>query len=492
MCELLKIGIYVDVSKGSGGSFQYIQFILDAAANLVDQYKFTVFYIDQEFGDIIKKDYPLLEKQHISVMRSDIPRYIDSFDLNYVIVPLSVVSCWIGAELHTSLIGVIHDVNQYYYKDYYENGVRLTDSYVHLFQKVVRKSSGVFVDSELGVKELSKAVGGIYEDRLIPMPFRAPNYLDGNMPEETVELKNEKFIFYPAQFWPHKNFTNLILAIEELKERGVIVNILFTGEESLEKNKIIRLVEKLDLNEQVQFSGRLTDAQMKFLYFHARGMVFSGYLGPTNIPLYEAMYTGCPMAVPNVRYMPWQAKEAALYFDPCYPDSIAEALKRLWEDDTLCRELSVKGKERYKEFDKEKFNKRFKYALKDIIQKNIVKKKYINEIIDFCKRYEKIVLYGAGEFSCWMQRALELEDIQIDQIVVSIRNENITCGGYRLVSLEETEKLDENCGIILCGNESIHDVMLQALKSKGVVEENCLKMTHEMYDSLIVFVSDRS
>ena len=487
-----KIGIYVDVSRGSGGSFQYIQFILDAASECLDRYAFTVFYIEPEFEGLLIRDYPLLGRQCIRVMRTDIPKYIDSFLLDYVLVPLSLVSCWIGAELHTPLIGVIHDVNPFYYKDYYENGVRITDASVHLFQKVVRKSVGVFVDSELGVKELSEAVGGIYKERMIPLPFRAPDYLDGDKPEESIDLKNEKFLFYPAQFWPHKNFTNLILALEELKAGGVIVNILFTGSESIEKGRVTRLVEKLGLESQVQFSGRLTDAQMKFLYRHARGMVFPGYLGPTNIPLYEAMYTGCPMAVCNMRYMPWQAQDAAVYFDPCYPDSIAEAIRRLWEDDAFCNELSVKGKERYKEFDKGKFNDRFEQALNNIIKKNLEEKQYINEIKEFCNRYSRIVLYGAGEFSCWMQRTLELEDIRISQIVVSEKNENKTCGDYQLVSLNEVRDLEENSGIILCVNESVHENILSEIKSHGFREENCYKMNFEMYEFLIEYVSDRS
>ena len=491
MGNRIKIGIYVDVTRGAGGSFQYIQFILDAAYNLTDQYSFIVFYIEPEFEGIIEQDYPVFEKHRIGVMRSDIPAYIDSFSLNYVMVPLSLVSCWIGGELHTPLIGVIHDVNQFYFKDYYENGVLISDAYVHLFQKVVRKGIGVFVDSELGIKELSEAVGGIYMERMYALPFRAPNYLNDNKPEEIVELKNDKFIFYPAQFWPHKNFTNLILAIEDLKERGIILNILFTGGESQERNRVMRLVKKLGLDSQVQFSGRLSDSQMKYLYYHARGMVFAGFCGPTNVPLYEAMYTGCPMAVSNVRFMPWQSQDAALYFDPRFPNSIAEALKRLWQDDELCHTLALKGKERYKEFDKEKFNQRFETALHDMIRRNAEYMKYIELIKQFCDKYERIILYGAGEYSCWMQRALEMEGIPINQIVVSEKNENTTCGGYKLYCLEEADNLDEKCGVILCASESAHNSMLQALQCKDIKEENCLKMTFAMYESLIVYVSDR-
>ena len=486
-----KIGIYVDVTRGSGGSFQYIQFILDAVYKLKDQYEFTVLYIDPEFAGIMEQDYPLLEKQRIRVMRSDIPAFIDSLGQDYVIVPLSLVSCWIGTEIQTPLIGVIHDVNQLYFKDYYENGARVSDAYVHLFQKVVRRSIGVFVDSELGKKELSEAVGRIYEDRMFSLPFRAPDYLDDDMPEEAIDLKNEKFIFYPAQFWSHKNFTNLLLAIEELKERGITVNILFTGEESLERDRIIRLVEKLGLVDQIQFSGRVSDPQMKFLYNHARGMVFSGYLGPTNIPLYEAMYTGCPMAVSNVRYMPWQAQEAALYFDPRYPDSIAEAIKRLWVDDDLCDKLSSEGKKRYKEFAVEKFNSRFRDAIEKMIRKNAEKMHYISSIKEFCIRFGNIVLYGAGEYSCWMQRTLELENIKISQIVVSERCENTTCGGYPLDCLDETENLNEDCGFILCADKQYHNEMIHRLKNRGFNEEHCFKMSYEMYESLIEYVSDR-
>jgi hypothetical protein len=90
-----------------------------------------------------------------------------------------------------------------------------------------------------------------------------------------------------------------------------------------------------------------------------------------------------------------------------------------------------------------------------------------------------------------MQRALEIAGISISQIVVSEKNENNTCGGYKLVSLEDADNLDENCGLILCAAESAHNAMFQALQGKGIKEENCLKMNFDMYEALMVYVSDR-
>ena len=40
-----------------------------------------------------------------------------------------------------------------------------------------------------------------------------------------------------------------------------------------------------------------------------------------------------------------QLKDAALFFDPNSPESIAEQLLTLWQDDEVCSDLKYKGKQ---------------------------------------------------------------------------------------------------------------------------------------------------
>ena len=61
--------------------------------------------------------------------------------------------------------------------------------------------------------------------------------------------------------------------------------------------------------------------------------------------------------------MPWHAGEEGLTFEPKSVDEISDTLEKLWTDDTLCKILAEKGKERAKYFPQERFNERFQKAL---------------------------------------------------------------------------------------------------------------------------------
>jgi glycosyltransferase involved in cell wall biosynthesis len=64
----------------------------------------------------------------------------------------------------------------------------------------------------------------------------------------------------------------------------------------------------------------------------------------------EAMACGCPVASSNVTSLPELIGEAGLLFDPQDVGSMAAVMRRLRQDDDLCRRLSSMGKIRVQQF----------------------------------------------------------------------------------------------------------------------------------------------
>src|SRR5207244_517877 len=114
-------------------------------------------------------------------------------------------------------------------------------------QELLNRSMGILVDSEVGkqhVLDSFEAVPG----KVFILPYVPPSYVYESRVSLDFDARYrlpEKFLFYPAQFWPHKNHLHLIDAMARVRESCSDIRLILAG--SLEKEYFgIRLhVEKL-------------------------------------------------------------------------------------------------------------------------------------------------------------------------------------------------------------------------------------------------------
>jgi len=198
-------------------------------------------------------------------------------------------------------------------------------------------------------------------ERIHVLPYIAPRYMQSTEKPSDFDLRYrlpEKFIFYPAQFWEHKNHKRLISAIGKLKHDIPDVKLVLAGSKQNAHDSVVRLVQDLNLSDDIFFLGYVPDEDMHELYRSARALVMPTYYGPTNIPPLEAFVAGCPVAVSGIYGMPEQVGDAALLFKPDSVDEIADCIRKLWTDDRLCAELAEKGKRRAASWSQQQFNER--------------------------------------------------------------------------------------------------------------------------------------
>jgi glycosyltransferase involved in cell wall biosynthesis len=178
----------------------------------------------------------------------------------------------------------------------------------------------------------------------------------------------EKFFFYPAQLYRHKNHRALVAAIALMKDTHPDVNLVLVG--ATERNgydDLRALVEAKGLTGHVQFLGYVPDSDMPGFYGRARALVMPTFFGPTNIPPLEAFEAGCPVATSRIYGIPDQLGDAALYFDPRSVEEMHDCLVRLWQDDALCADLAERGREHARRWGPVQFGARFREIIGALI-----------------------------------------------------------------------------------------------------------------------------
>jgi glycosyltransferase involved in cell wall biosynthesis len=94
---------------------------------------------------------------------------------------------------------------------------------------------------------------------------------------------------------------------------------------------------------RVKFTGYVPDAHLAALYTGASAFIYPSLYEGFGIPPLEAMACGVPVITSNTTSLPEVTGGAALLVDPRAPEAMAEAVVRLFRDETLRRELQTKG-----------------------------------------------------------------------------------------------------------------------------------------------------
>jgi glycosyltransferase involved in cell wall biosynthesis len=252
----------------------------------------------------------------------------------------------------------------------------------YLYRNACRYGLSLLADSGIGKEDILQLYGEyIGPDRVEVLPFppihrpRWDNRALAIARARATYGLPERYFFYPAQFWPHKNHLRIVRALAALKaSSGTQIAVVFSGSCTGEIREhtfrtVMSTASEVGVAEQITYLGYVPDADMPAIYSGAEALIMPTFFGPTNIPVLEAWTAGCPVLTSNIRGVREQAGAAALLVDPASIEAIAAGMRELWTNEVLRTDLIRTGLSRVVQFSREAFFARFQSIVRSAGQR---------------------------------------------------------------------------------------------------------------------------
>jgi glycosyltransferase involved in cell wall biosynthesis len=155
----------------------------------------------------------------------------------------------------------------------------------------------------------------------------------------------EPFLLFVGQLQPRKNIIALIEAYEKIWQQEKELNLVIAGSHGWLNDEIYKRAKKSVARKQIIMTGRVTDEQLRELYWQAEAYVLPSLYEGFGLPVLEAMACGCPVVASNVSSLPEVAGEAACLFDPRDVNDLVEKINeaRNRRDELVSRGLQRAG-----------------------------------------------------------------------------------------------------------------------------------------------------
>lgn len=372
-----KIGILSFANMDSGGVFQYTQSIIDAlkddksneyvifcskSDNRFDRLGLEVRKIDKPKSNKLTKVIRLI--QFLFYIRKSyfFSKYeIDIFkDINLFLSP--TISAYPHFYLNKPFIFTLHDIQERYYPEFFtlkERVLRWLNN-----RALAKTSKKIICESQYVKNDIVKFTKVNPEKIHIIQSPPPQEFLDYKFSKEQLKKIKEKynlpdkFLFYPAQCWYHKNHIKLVEAFKIVNEKYKDVYLIMTGSQQNNYNNLMKRIKELGLEKKALHLGYIDYEDLPYLYKMSLMLVMPSLFESVSIPIYEAFALKVPVCSSNVVALPEQVGDGGLIFDPNDINDMAEKIIMYLDDENLRKEKAKKGYEKVKNFNHSEYRKR--------------------------------------------------------------------------------------------------------------------------------------
>ena len=232
----------------------------------------------------------------------------------------------------------ILDSNVFRVRDDYDRAYAAYAS--RMFRDAGRRADAVLTLSEDARGRLIEDLG-IPPERIVVAYPGLDHALRVEPGERPADLPAEYALFV-GQTEPHKNAERLVAAWD----LGVPswLDLVIAGPPGRGEASLAAAIARSSAADRIHRLGRLSEGSLARVYADATCFVFPSLSEGFGFPPLEAMVRGIPTAVADASALPEVTGAGAIRFDPLDTEAIADAVRRLSEDEPLRARLSEEGR----------------------------------------------------------------------------------------------------------------------------------------------------
>jgi len=370
----IKLGVLALAGPDNGGTYQYTLSMLQALSH-TSGLEITV-YGDPQNPDFVKLGYPIRgftesRWQQLAALVAyrthiKLPDRFASQDI--LLAPIYSL-----ALLHTAkpFAYTLHDIQENYYPENFSRWQRVWRYQVH--SQLLGRAARVICESRYVKADINRSFGVPEQQAVVitapPLRPLLADSSDDRLQTTRVQLRlPEKFLFYPAQFWVHKNHRRLIEAFAGVVDKVPDLKLVLTGKKRDEYEVVMNAVNKLGLRDKVCHLGYVEQDDLPAIYKLAAALIMPSLFESVSIPIYEAFQVGTPVMASNILAIPEQVGDAGLLFDPTSVASIKQAILRLTADPVAARQLGKKGQDRMSAMTPERYGAQLEQLVTEMLK----------------------------------------------------------------------------------------------------------------------------
>lgn len=214
---------------------------------------------------------------------------------------------------------------------------------VEIKRKALANADAIVTISEVSKQDIMKIYPFIPETRIKVIPLGVTQTLPGSEADFSqlatryrLPVESGSYYLFVGLRGGYKNF-DLLARLAILPDAKEALFVCVGGEDSGAER---RSLESCGVGNRFAFIRDIDDGELRSLYRHARALIFPSLYEGFGLPLLEAMANDCPVLCSDIAVFREVAADAAVYFDPCDPHSLAAAMTTLdcsENQELLCR-----------------------------------------------------------------------------------------------------------------------------------------------------------
>lgn len=339
---------WMNVENSYGGGFQYAFRLISAVVEYTDA---KVVVITGPAGKRIFE--PLNKYKNFGEVLLTPPNSLSDIVMSEKIdVVHTPIQYFINFTSSVPMLTTLHDLQPFYFPDFFtEETIKFRDTY---YKQSAELSKRVIVSFQ-HVKDDIVRFYGIPAEKIdvcplgsiIPKPIECIDLIDINKKYQVPE----RYLFYSANTWRHKNHINLIRALKILHEKYELkIPLICTGQKYSDfYPEIESEINNLGLGNYITFLGYIPEEDLRVLLKNATLAVIPTLYEAGSFPLMEAMAYEVPVICSNVTSLPDTIGDKRFLFDPKDIEMIAEKAAAMLKDDKLVQENKGNSRIRVRE-----------------------------------------------------------------------------------------------------------------------------------------------